>query len=101
VRRNWPLAQAVLADDVRFRSPQHQCNSIDEMYQVCWPTGEGLVGVRFLKRVYSGDEAFVILEWTGEDGGTFAGAEYLRVVDGKIAEILVVNNDPQLKTLLA
>ncbi len=100
VRRDWSLAQAVLAADVRFRSPQDQANSADEMFQVCWSYGAGLVGVRFLKRIYADNEAFVILEWTAENGGMFVGAEYLRVADGKIVEILIVNNDPAFGQLL-
>ena len=99
VRRDWALARAVLADDVQFRSAQEQLDNVEALFQVCWPNGERLVGVRFLKRVYSDEEAFVILEWTDDDGGTVVGAEYLRVADGKIVEIMIVNNDPALQNL--
>ena len=57
-----------------------------------------LAGVRFVKEVYEADQAFVILQWENEDGSTFAGAEYLEFKDGKIKEIIVVSNDPQLDT---
>jgi hypothetical protein len=84
----------LLRDDLIFRSPQDRFDSADVFLGKCWRYSEGLAGVRFLREIYDGDQAFVILEWSSADGTRFADAEYVRVDGEGIAEILVVANDP-------
>jgi hypothetical protein len=47
-----------------------------------------------------GDQAFVVLAWTSKDESRFADAEYLKVQDGRITEILVLNNSRSFGELL-
>jgi hypothetical protein len=98
--RKRAQAQDLLHDDLVFVSPQDTFSSSASFLSKCWKYSAGLAGVEFVTEVYQGDSAFVILRWLNEDGTSFADAEYLRVVHGRIAEILVVNNDPAFSNLL-
>jgi ketosteroid isomerase-like protein len=92
--------RSTLSDDLVFRSPQDAFSSADEFPNSCWKYSKGLSGVDFLKEVYMEDQAFVVLDWHSEDGSHFADAEYARVKNAKICEILVVNNDPSFTELI-
>jgi len=93
-------SRALLSDDLTFRSPQDKFTSADEFIVRCGHFSEGLKGVQYKKEVYSKDEAFVILEWEMEDGSCFMDAEYLRIENDKIKEIIVVNNFPEFGDML-
>ena len=81
------------------QSPQDQFTSADDFLNTCWTLSNGLTGVTYKKSVLANHEAFVILEWETETG-RFVGAEYVRIVNEKIVEVIVVNNSPDLaKTL--
>ena len=82
---------------LEFTSPQDRFDSADSFLSACWIYSQGLASVRFEKEVYDGNRAFVILRWLNEDGSTFASAEYLESIAGKIKTILVVNNDPRFE----
>ncbi|MBD3257222.1 hypothetical protein GF377_02220 [candidate division GN15 bacterium] len=90
----------MLADNLRFVSPQDKFESAEAFLATCWEYSQGLSGVEVESEVYDGDRGFVILRWRTESGSSFADAEYVRVADGKMAEILVVNNDPAFHTML-
>jgi hypothetical protein len=93
-------ARRLLHDELRFTSPQDTFGSAEEFLSACWRYSTGLAGVRFIRKICEGDQAFVIVRWINEDGSTFAGAEWLKVTDGTITEILVVNNDPSFGDLV-
>jgi hypothetical protein len=74
----------LLHGELVFTSLQDSFNSADSFLSACWRYSSGLVVIRFVKEVYEGDRAFVILRWLKEDGSTFVGAEYLESADEKI-----------------
>lgn len=86
--------------DFSFRSPEDIFHQRKEFVDRCWHYGEGLIKVEFLYEVYDDQSAFVILEWSYEQGGTFVGAEYLTVNDGKITSILIINNSHDFWNIL-
>lgn len=85
-----------LNNDFKFTAPNYKFNEADAFLECCWQYSKGLAGVEFHTELYDNDRAFVILIWKTEDGKMFAGAEYVRVKSDRLAEILVVNNDPEL-----
>jgi hypothetical protein len=99
--RDRAAVRALLSDDLTFKSVEDTFDSADTFLSTCWKYSEGLTGVRCLKELYDGDQAFVILRWQMQDGTTFAGAEYLRVDGGRIREIMVVNSDFSFTALIA
>lgn len=99
-KRDKEQVTALLAEDLDFRSAQDRFVRANEFLESCWKYSEGLAGVSFLKEVYAGDQAFVLLEWENEDGGHFVDAEYLRVDSGRVCEALVVNNSPSFGELV-
>jgi len=86
--------QALLHNQLNFASPQETFDSANEFLEACWKYSDGLTGVQFNTEVYENREAFVILQWSYEDGSSFVNAEYLQVDQEKIERIVVVNNDP-------
>lgn len=99
-QRDFDTVRAHLADGLDFRSEQDRFWSADDFLENCWSYSEGLQGVLCVKEVCDGDQVFVILDWHMESGDRFASAEYLRIEEGRIAEILVVNNRPHLGAML-
>jgi hypothetical protein len=90
---------ALLHDGLEFISPQGSFGSADSFLSASWTRSAGLAGVRFVREVYQGDRAFVILRWLNQDGSTFTDAEYLESSHGRIKTILVVSYDPVLGKL--
>ena len=88
--------RALLAEDVDFISPQDHFVRADDFLADCWRYSDGLNGVVCMKEVTDGDQVFMILDWHMADGARFVSAEYVQVVDGRIQEIIVVNNSPVL-----
>jgi hypothetical protein len=93
-------ARELLHRELVFTSPQDHFDSADAFLSACWTYSSGLAGVRFVKEVYEGGRAFVILRWLNEDGSSFVDAEYLESACGRITRILVVNNDPLFDELI-
>jgi len=98
--QNKDEVRTLLADELTFISPQDRYEGADAFLDCCWQYSKGLTGVSFLHEIYDGDRAFVILIWSMADGKAFAGAEYVRVKDSSMAEILVVNNDPKFTEMV-
>ena len=90
----------LLHAQLEFTSPQDRFDSADAFLSACWRYSTGLAGVQYVKEVYEGDRAFVILRWQNQDGSTFADAEYLEAHGGKIVKIVVVNSDPTFERLI-
>ena len=95
--RDQDASRAVMADDMTHRSSFGKFSTADDFLQQCWMLGDGMKGVSLVKSVFTGDKAFVILDWDSNAGHYF-GAEYLAVEDGKITEIVVVNTDSEALT---
>lgn len=94
------VSRKLLSDSLVFRSPQDIFKDADAFLRECGHFGEELTGVDYLIEVYAEDEAFVILEWGMGEGQSFIDAEYLRIQDDRIAEIIVVNNSPDFGRML-
>ena len=98
--RDQALARSVMADTMTHGSVHDHFASSDEFLTQCWSLADGAQSVRYIKSIFTEQEAFVILEWTFQQGKAL-GAEYLRLQDGKIQEVMVVNSSPtDLRTIL-
>jgi ketosteroid isomerase-like protein len=98
--RDRARVRQLLQDRLTFTSPQDSFDSADCCLSACWHYSTGLAGARFVPEVYEEDRAFVVLQWSNEDGTTSVDAEYLEMAGGKIKRILVVNNDLHFEGLV-
>ncbi len=89
-----------LHENLSFVSPQDRYDSAEAFLSQCWRYSEGLTGVEFVEEVDEEGRAFLILRWLAE-AGEFMGAEYVEGREGRITRILVVNNDPEFRTMVA
>lgn len=94
-KRDKTQTRSVMADNMSHASPEGQFLDADTFLSECWVLGKGLTGVDYEKSIYTEDEAFVILDWQAESG-SFLSAEYVRLENGKIREVLVINNTTSL-----
>jgi hypothetical protein len=94
VKIDIPNFNISLPEDFIFKSPQDQLYSRDDFIKTCTPYMEGLAGVNFIKEVYSSEEAFLVLEWVSDNAQKFYSAEYLKIKDGQLIELIVINNNP-------
>jgi ketosteroid isomerase-like protein len=82
-----PTAEALLADDLVFRSPHDPHLDKARYFERCWPNREHLRS-QALDRVFEqGDEVFISYEAEREGAPRFRNAELIRVGDGRIREI--------------
>ena len=99
-KRNKAQARSVMADNMTHQAREGRFTDADNFIDTCWDYAPDMTGVRYIKAIYTKSEAFLILEWDTESG-IYYGAEYLRVENNKIQEILVVNNvSPDLSKIL-
>lgn len=104
LRGDLAQARQYLAEDLQFTSPQESYDSAEAFLEACGHLSQGLEGLRYVRELYEGEQACVLLEWSFDlagRAGNFIDAELLRVTDGRIAEILILNNDPEYCGLLA
>ena len=92
VNQDLKSARSLLADNLNFVSPQDHFQSAEAFLSACGHYAEGIDRVEYRREVFTGNQAFVICEWFDTAGGSMASAEYLTVKDGRITEILVINN---------
>lgn len=79
--------EALLADDFTFTSPWDDHIGRARYFEHCWPHA-GEFRFRQPMRVFvDGDEAVVIYETEGKQGGTFHNAELLRFAGDRIRSI--------------
>jgi ketosteroid isomerase-like protein len=79
--------EALLADDFTFTSPWDDHIDRATYFSHCFPHA-GEFRFRFPMKVFAdGDEAVVIYETEGKQGGTFHNAELLRFEGGRIRSI--------------
>jgi hypothetical protein len=94
VRMDIDQLRDIVSESLVFRSPQHRLHGVESFIAECVPFMQGLKGVRYLRSVAQDDEMFSILEWETSGGSTFVDAELVRVERDRIAEVLIINNDP-------
>ena len=80
-------ARALLADDLRFRSPMDNFDSADAFFEKCWQYAEGFTDFSPVQEVYADNSAYVAYDV----GGMMVG-EFIRFRDGRICEIWVSFN---------
>jgi|SRR3954471_15463744 ketosteroid isomerase-like protein len=80
-------AEAMLADDLLFRSPHDPALDKAGYFERCWPNREHLRSQRLDRVFEQGDEVFISYEAEREGAPRFRNAELIRVVDGRIREI--------------
>jgi ketosteroid isomerase-like protein len=79
--------EALLADDFTFTSPWDDHIDRARYFSHCFPHA-GEFRFRFpMKTFVEGDEAVVVYETEGKEGGTFHNAELLRFAGGRIRSI--------------
>ena len=79
--------EALLADDFTFTSPWDDHIDRATYFSHCFPHA-GEFRFRFPLRIFArGDEAVIIYETEGKQGGTFHNAERFRFRDGRIRSI--------------
>jgi ketosteroid isomerase-like protein len=89
-RRDRDGARALLADDVRFRSPWDKFDSADAYLDECWALRADVESVMVFESAVEGDKAFVAAEWMVNDGTSFGDATFFQAANGKIVRILIV-----------
>jgi ketosteroid isomerase-like protein len=79
--------EALLAEDFTFTSPWDDHIDRATYFSHCFPHA-GEFRFRFPMKVFAhGDEAVVVYETEGKQGGTFHNAELFRFADGRIRSI--------------
>ena len=85
--RDRETVEALLADDFTFTSPWDDHIDRATYFSHCFPHA-GEFRFRFPLKIFAqGNEAVVIYETEGKQGGTFHNAELLRFRDGRIRSI--------------
>lgn len=85
--RDRDAIEALLADDFTFTSPWDDHIDRATYFSHCFPHA-GEFRFQFPLQIFvDGDEAVIIYETEGKQGGTFHNAELFRVADGRIRSI--------------
>ncbi|KAA1419823.1 nuclear transport factor 2 family protein [Mumia zhuanghuii] len=83
-------AEALIAPDFVFTSPQDDHIDRAAYFERCFPTADRFTRQELLHVVEVGAEDVVMVyEYDVRDGGTFRNAELLTVVDGRLTEVQV------------
>ncbi len=77
-------ARALVADDLKFRSPQDDFDRADDFFEKCWAFSEGFDEMKVEHRVADAEAVYLVYS-----SGDFACGELHKVRDGKITEIYV------------
>ncbi len=80
-------ARALLADDLKFRSPADNFDSADAFLDKCWVLSEQFNSMDVVHQVYDGDSGYLVYHT-----GDFCAGELIKLRDGRIAEIYVTFN---------
>ena len=80
-------ARALLADDLKFRSPPDDFDSADAFLEKCWAFSEGFDEMNVVHRVADDEAVYLVYSF-----GDFACGELIKVRGGKIVEIYVTFN---------
>ena len=80
-------AEALLADDFRFTSPQDDHIDKRAFLERCFPTAERVAWQKLLHLVPAGDGGvFVMYEYELREGGRHRNTEFIVVRDGRLSE---------------
>ncbi len=90
IAQDRAAADAVLADDLVFTSPQDDHIDKAAFLERCFPTVDRLAWQRIVELVPVGDDgAFLMYEYALKSGDTYRNVEHHTVRDGQIVEIQV------------
>ncbi len=87
VENDRERARSFLCDDLKFRSPKDNFDSADQFMDACWKFAEPFKQFKVIHEVYDDQAGYVVY-----DGLEFVAGEFIRIRDGKIAEIYVTFN---------
>lgn len=83
-------AEALIADEFVFTSPQDDHIDRATFFERCFPTADRFVTQRLLHVTPAdGDDVFVMYEYELATGGSYRNVECLTIRDGRIAETQV------------
>ncbi|MCG8433726.1 MAG: nuclear transport factor 2 family protein [Gammaproteobacteria bacterium] len=83
-------ARSLMADDLKFRSPNDDFDSADAFLEGCWRHAAGFNEMNVAHAVYDEQGGYIV--YSGEG---FSCGELVKVKDGKINEIYVTFNPTQ------
>jgi ketosteroid isomerase-like protein len=86
---NREAAEALLADDFIFTSPNDDAIDRATNFERCWPSNEAARDQQIEKIVIDGDKAFVTYLCSSASGKSFRNTEFLTFVDGRISRVEV------------
>jgi ketosteroid isomerase-like protein len=89
-RQDLAAAEALLADELVFTSPQDDHIDRQAYLERCFPTAERFTRQELIHVAAADDrDVFLLYEYDLETGGTYRNAELITVADGRILEIQV------------
>ncbi|MGI9383097.1 MAG: hypothetical protein ACR2PO_08070 [Methyloligellaceae bacterium] len=80
-------ARSLLADDLKFRSPQDNFDTADAFLGTCWKLSESFDAMDVIHEVFDASGGYLVYR-----SGSFLCGEFVKVRDGRIAEIYVTFN---------
>lgn len=86
---NREAAEALLADDFIFTSPNDDAIDRATYFERCWPSNEAAREQQIEKIVIDGNKAFVTYLCSSASGKSFRNTEFLTFVDGRISRVEV------------
>jgi ketosteroid isomerase-like protein len=90
VRQDRAAAEALVADELVFTSPQDDHIDRQAFFDRCFPTADRFARQELLHVAPAGErDVFIAYEYELKDVGTYRNTELLTVVDGRITEIQV------------
>ena len=90
VRQDRAAAEALVADELVFTSPQDDHIDRDAFFERCFPTADRVSRQELLHVTPAGGgDVFILYEYSLKSGGTHRNTELITVVDGRITEIQV------------
>ena len=87
IRSDRDCVRSLLHDDLVFRAPDDSFDSADAMLGACWKHADGMTAMDVIHEVYGADAAYIAYKT-----GDLVVGEYMRLRDGRIAEIYVTFN---------
>jgi len=86
---NREVAEALLADDFTFTSPNDDAIDRATYFERCWPQSDIARDQQIEKILVDGDKAFVTYLCSSAGGKSFRNTEFITFVDDRIASVNV------------
>ena len=100
-RRDLPKARSFLADNLAFQGSIDRFQNADDFVRALGGFLQMLTDVRLVGEFYSDQDAMMLYDCvTPTPAGTIRTAEYFRVADGKIQQILLVFDATELRKMM-